>query len=211
MKNNDLKGVFVFHIGRAKTGSTFLQKNIFAQMKNINLMGKIKFKDFELKDCINIISDETITEKNDFITYMLSIKKCFPDVKIIYCSRNDKDYFKSVYKTYLMLGYPYSFNRFVGDSKVLSDYNICKFLKHNFKDNLYIYNFNWFKNNKIELINSLCNFIGYKGFIKFDNAIVNKSISSFGCFFLRVTNRILFVFGVNSIMYGVMKFIRKDW
>ena len=179
-------------------------------MKNINLMGKIKFRDFKLQDCINIISDETITEKNDFIPYMLSIKNCFQDVKIIYCSRNDNDYFKSVYKTYLTLGYPFSFDRFVNDSKVLSDYDICNFLLNNFKDNLYIYSYSYFKNNKKEVINSLCKFIGYKGFIKFDDIIINRSIGYFSCFFLRFINRILFVFGVNSIMFRVIKFIRKD-
>ena len=39
-----------FHVGLAKTGSTFLQKNFFPKLKNIKYISTHKYK-----RCINII------------------------------------------------------------------------------------------------------------------------------------------------------------
>ena len=61
----------IFHIGFPRTGSTYLQKNIFSKIKNINFLGKpykyksnILFREFE-KDIFNF--DEIFFEQKKII------------------------------------------------------------------------------------------------------------------------------------------------
>ena len=103
-----------FHVGLAKTGSTFLQKNFFPKLQGIKYISTHKYW-----RCINII------KKTNFDSYLISrefdrqfefevkkILKEFPQTKIIIVFREHKKWISSQFKRFSKNGYHFPFEKF---------------------------------------------------------------------------------------------------
>ena len=111
---NNLKKEIYFHVGLAKTGSTFLQKNFFPYLRNINYISTHKYK-----KCINII------KTTNYKSYLISrefdrqlepeVKKIlshFPQTKIIVIFREHEKWISSQFKRLSKNGWHWSFKEF---------------------------------------------------------------------------------------------------
>ena len=103
-----------FHVGLAKTGSTFLQKNFFPKLRNIKYISTHKYK-----RCISII------KKTNYESYLISrefdrqfeyeVKKIlneFPETKIIIVFRKHDKWISSQFKRHSKNGYHWNFDKF---------------------------------------------------------------------------------------------------
>ena len=111
--NNSLKKIY-FHVGLAKTGSTFLQKNFFPYLKNIKYISTHSYR-----NCINIIN------KTNYDSYLISrefdrpleqeikkISNVFPQTKIIIVFRKHEKWISSQFKRMSKNGWHWSFEQF---------------------------------------------------------------------------------------------------
>lgn len=115
----------IFHIGLRKTGTTFLQSEVFPNLTNIDYGSK---KIITLAQSINniiLISNEGLsgipynTKNNKKISYLNQFKRSiknlnliFPEAKFIICFREPSSLILSNYKQYLHEGGTLSFDHF---------------------------------------------------------------------------------------------------
>jgi len=128
----DMKTNIFIHVGLHKTGTTYLQKEIFCKIKDINYLASVQLWKLHIeKDKINLISNELLssdephfykfgaTNKYEILDHL---KRLFPDAKIILGRREFNRWLKSCYKQYIVCGGTLKFN----------DY--CEKYKDNFMD-----------------------------------------------------------------------------
>ena len=107
-----------FHVGLAKTGSTFLQKNFFPKLQNIKYISTHKYR-----RCIDIINN------TNYDSYLISrefdrqlegeVKKIlnhFPETKIIIVFREHKKWISSQFKRFSKNGYHFKFEDFYNNT-----------------------------------------------------------------------------------------------
>mgnify|MGYP003334080651 FL=1 len=107
-----------FHVGLAKTGSTFLQNNFFPKLKNIKYISTHKYR-----RCIDIINN------TNYDSYLISrefdrqlegeVKKIlnhFPETKIIIVFREHKKWISSQFKRFSKNGYHFKFEDFYNNT-----------------------------------------------------------------------------------------------
>ena len=107
-----------FHVGLAKTGSTFLQNNFFPKLKNIKYISTHKYR-----RCIDIINN------TNYDSYLISrefdrqlegeVKKIlnhFPETKIIIVFREHKKWISSQFKRFSKNGYHFKFEDFYNNA-----------------------------------------------------------------------------------------------
>ena len=107
-----------FHVGLAKTGSTFLQNNFFPKLQNIKYISTHKYK-----RCIDIINN------TNYDSYLISrefdrqlegeVKKIlnhFPETKIIIVFREHKKWISSQFKRFSKNGYHFKFEDFYNNT-----------------------------------------------------------------------------------------------
>ena len=161
----------VIHVGLHKTGTTFLQEQIFKKLKNINYSKKIDLHRIHIdNNKINLISNAWLssdephfyefgaTDKYEILSH---IKKLFPDAKIILVKRNFSPWLKSCYRQYIVSGGILTFD----------DY--CEKYNHNFIDmddyenmirelfdEVLVTTQESLLNNREQTIQTICNFIG---------------------------------------------------
>ncbi len=83
------------HVGMTKTGTSFLQAQIFPKIENVNLHHTKEMTIKILPDKLNIISHEHFSQGSyqksiqfeDRKIVAERLKKCFPDAEIIICIR----------------------------------------------------------------------------------------------------------------------------
>jgi len=176
----------VIHLGLPKTGSCFLQKNIFPKLENCEAYG-IFNKPFHVttkfdENKINIISNEqysgrpnTVMESAGRFEIAKRFHGMFPDAKIIVVFRDKKDWVESLYLEYLKSGRgTYEYQKwydeiFDKDSLKFEEYE--KYLKGLFKDVL-VCQFEDLKSKPDEYIKNICDFIGVP-VPKYTNEIIN--------------------------------------
>jgi len=111
---NNLSKKIYFHVGLAKTGSTFLQKNFFPYLKNIKYISTHSYR-----NCIDIIN------KTNYDSYLISrefdrpleqevkkISNVFPQTKIIIVFRKHEKWISSQFKRMSKNGWHWSFEKF---------------------------------------------------------------------------------------------------
>ena len=107
-----------FHVGLAKTGSTFLQNNFFPKLQNIKYICTHKYR-----RCIDIINN------TNYDSYLISrefdrqlegeVKKIlnhFPETKIIIVFREHKKWISSQFKRFSKNGYHFKFEDFYNNA-----------------------------------------------------------------------------------------------
>jgi hypothetical protein len=110
----------VIHVGLHKTGTTFLQKEVFPKLGDINYIEEVGLDISLVSDKLNLISNENLdggsyrlfnkAEKRFAIAN--NLKKLFPDAKIVLCLRNKESWLKSAWKQYVIAYKSYSFSEY---------------------------------------------------------------------------------------------------
>ena len=160
-----------FHVGLAKTGSTFLQKNFFPYLKNIKYINT-----HDYVNCIDIIN------KSNYKSYLISrefdkqfereIKKFisyFPDTKIIVVFRRHDQWITSQYKRAVKNGWYWDFknyyninNKGIWKNSDLTYMNKLKIIKKYSKSKPLILKFEELKKNPFNYLNKISNYTDSK-------------------------------------------------
>ncbi len=184
-----------FHVGLAKTGSTFLQKNFFPYLKNIKYVST--------HDYINSID---IINKTNYKSYLISrefdkqfereIKKFisyFPDTKIIVVFRRHDQWIASQYKRSVKNGWHWSFknyyninNKGIWKNSDLTYMNKLKIIKKYSKSKPLILKFEELKKDPFNYLNKISNYTDSK-YLKTEISLktVHKSYSEKQLIFLK--------------------------
>ena len=190
-----MKKDIYFHVGLAKTGSTFLQKNFFPYLKNI--------KYISTQDYINCID---IINKTNYKSYLISrefdkqfereIKKFisyFPDTKIIVVFRRHDQWIASQYKRAVKNGWHLDFknyyninNKGIWKNSDLTYMNKLKIIKKYSKSKPLILKFEELKKDPFNYLNKISNYTDSK-YLKTEISLktVHKSYSEKQLIFLK--------------------------
>ena len=184
-----------FHVGLAKTGSTFLQKNFFPYLKNIKYINT-----HDYVNCIDIIN------KTNYKSYLISrefdkqfereIKKFisyFPNTKIIVAFRRHDQWIASQYKRAVKNGWHLDFknyyninNKGIWKNTDLTYMNKLKIIKKYSKSKPLVLKFEELKKNPFNYLNKISNYTDSK-YLKTEISLktVHKSYSEKQLIFLK--------------------------
>ena len=160
----------IFHVGLPKTGTTFLQKEIFPRLP-INYKLYWSSKPFTIKShTINLLSCESLSGnplgsmrygglERDVIAHGLS--EMFPTAKIIVGLRSKPEWMNSLYSQAMKQGYTKSKVQWYKDfdNNYLNFSAYINLLRDLFSD-VYVYQFEDLVSNKQKFIEDICRFIG---------------------------------------------------
>jgi len=203
-----------FHVGFAKTGSTFLQKCVFPNVKGIyypsqkdrehfNFLWNIteyKDKNYVLpyldKKRMNLISFEGISGsmwgKTSYEYKSINwIKESFPDAKIIFFTREYDSLIKSVYKHFIRSGGTLIFDDFVDKYISKERYTFGKYIKtlnSLFKEVL-ILRYEDFRSDKDKIIDKVVDFVGGE-LNGYEDKMINVGITDNQVKILRLLNHL---------------------
>jgi len=164
-----MKNRTIIHVGLAKTGTTFLQTEIFPKL-HINYSRNILLTDIDIKPGINLLSNESLSisiphyvpRHTDRMKILEYIKRLFPDGEIMIGMRQLNDSLKnSYYSQYLRNGGTLKKDAYL---KKYEEYftNYIHYLRAIEKkfDNVFSYTFEEFKDNQKQTIKNICDFLG---------------------------------------------------
>jgi hypothetical protein len=172
-----------------RTGTTFLQKEIFPKHPKINFIPKMKLrrrgkynwnwekvKKMSKQKKNNVVSDEMLCYADNRKAVLKQIKKHFPDAKIVFCLRNKESWKKSWYNNYIKSGGVHTFNFW--EKNILKDFDFKNYMSiiEKLFDSFFIYHFEDFKKDADNVIYELCNFIGIET-LSYKNQKHNESLS----------------------------------
>ena len=186
-----MKSEIYIHVGMHRTGTTFLQDQVFPILKDVNF---IRYRDFliKLKPGKNLISNESFSicpfnwvgndklNVNDRFVVADRLHKCFPDAKIIVGTRKDRENWKrSIYGKYLEQYQSLPFEKFVEkyDLDTYTDFeSYIKYLQDLF-DDVYVCNLEDLKKDSDSYIKGICDFIGVD-VPKYKNKVVSPMMKN---------------------------------
>jgi hypothetical protein len=185
-----------FHVGLHKTGTTFLQRNVFPYIKDLDYYG-MDYRGFKFGKKINkktLVSHEQLSGKpqssniDNRIEKLDLIKKHYPNASIIVFTRK-KGWLKSLYSTYIKSGNTLSYDRWyneVFNKKYLDQESYVKEIKKRF-ENVFVESFERFKDNNDDTIKRLCSFMDVK-VPEYKKEIVGKKLTKNKLLILRMFN-----------------------
>jgi len=102
-----MKPKLFIHMGFPRTGTSFLQEQIFRKIPNVNFQRRNIIEQEIKPDRINIFGDESLTgaKEQQRITIANRIHKVFPDAYIIIGIRNQPGWYRSLYNLRISKGY----------------------------------------------------------------------------------------------------------
>ncbi len=188
----------VIHVGLPRTGTTFIQNEIFEKSPEVNYIdrrhaklkkdkkklidkkGKIwyfkKYPEYISDDKINVISDEMLCYSPERKKILRGFKKRFSDAKIIVGLRDKQKWKKSWYNKYIKSGGVHTFDFWKENILLNFDFKeYTNFLENNFNE-VFIYKFKELKSYKRKVIKKMCDFIDIKTPL-YKNNKHNKSIN----------------------------------
>jgi len=190
MKKKDDKKQIYLHIGIQRTGTTFLQEEVFPNIKEINFVERkkeiitilmsIEQYNHEIvskkiyshiqQNKINLISEENIycgymwTKEDNRFEKIEKIKQFFPNAKIIFGIRGKTDLLLSWYKKYVACGGVLSFKEYQKKVINIENLNFWPYVKCLFEyfgeKNVYIYKFENMKKDIHSFVDGICRFLG---------------------------------------------------
>jgi hypothetical protein len=184
----------VLHLGLHKTGTSFLQAEIFPKIKNVNIPrnGAFRYGTKIDENKLNIISDEELSVNPHLPPYHFQylgpnqrfviaerLNLLFPKAKIILGIREKNSWLRSVYSQYVKGGGIHNYDNFIKnvfDKDFLNFEKYIQHLKTLFKDVL-IYHFEDLKKDPNNFVKNICDFIGVD-VPSFENKIYEKGWSN---------------------------------
>ncbi len=177
----------VIHVGLHRTGSTFLQKEVFPKLQNVNYVYRYNMNSRNQllavkldENKINLISEEGLTRHNfrdDNETSMIEISnriyRVFPDARIILVLRDKKEWLNSLYK----MNCRYSFDSWFDNIFNKDDLDFDGYVDHIrglFSDVL-VLDYGLLRDDPNVFVKQVCDFIGVNVPV-FSNRILNKSL-----------------------------------
>jgi hypothetical protein len=178
--------VFI-HIGMHKTGTTFLQTEVFPKIPNINYQTKVDLTTKVEPGKINLFSDENLdggsyrlfNNANQRDAIIENLHKMFPTAKIIICLRDKEHWLKSAWKQYIVAYYSCSFEEYCKriDPRFLEFDEYVGKIQHLFgSENVYVCSFQVLLIAPETFVKNLCNFMEVKT-PKFENKTIYKGIT----------------------------------
>lgn len=209
----------VIHIGMHKTGTTFLQQEVFSKIPNINYQNKINLSTKVEEGKINLFSDENLdggsyrlfAKNENRINILKNLHTLFPNAYIILCIRNKKTWLYSAYKQYIVAYKSCTFEEYKErlDKGFLDFDEYIKKLDKLWFDNVYVCHFEDLKRNPKQFVKGICDFIGVEP-PKFKNKKVYKGITDGQVKFIRLYDKLLPSKIFHLPLAFAIKFIRKD-
>lgn len=165
-----MKEKIIIHVGLHKTGTTFLQHEIFPKIENINIIQPSHIWTAKLHPSkINLVSDEGLsglpfsdnTTENRFLL-LNKIKLHFPNAKIIIGLREKNSLVLSLYKHHIKRGGMLPFNKWYTDELNKDYLDFDKYINHikSLFDDVFIYHFEELKKDADTIIANMCRFMG---------------------------------------------------
>ena len=166
-----MKKIF-FHVGLAKTGTTYLQHKFFPKLKGIKYIQRTKYRQFKY---VKII------KKTDYNTYLISnefdrqleqevnnIASVYPHAQIIMVLRRHDYWIASQYKRRIKNGYSFTFSEFIDlendqgfwKQKDLSFYPMIKMIEDKFKSKPLILFYSDLRKDPYLFLEKIARFIG---------------------------------------------------
>ena len=159
----------IIHVGLHKTGTSFLQKNVFEKLKEISYRYGFSLDDPPAKEKKNLISYEALSGRPFLPNYPDTryiianrLKRIFPTAKIIVGIRDIKLWKKSLYYQYIISGGILNYNQYekkISNSSYMDQGSYVNYLKELF-DEVLVYKQEQLKNNTDETVKKICDFIG---------------------------------------------------
>lgn len=199
----------VIHLGLHKTGTTFLQKNVFPKLKDVevqHLMQICQIK-FNSDKRILLISSEGLLssmphypDNNTVENSIEALYRIFPNAKIILGVRNERTWFKSCWNQYIRDGGTLSFSEYLmkygGNCLLPREY--IDIIDNTWK-NVFVYDQQELKMHSFDVIEKMCKFVNVPMPI-FEVATINKSFSKNKIKILRFINH--WTFGTYNKIYA---------
>ncbi len=166
------KTQIILHIGLHKTGTTFLQQEIFPKLKGVNYKFYYDMQDYKIKDgYINLISCENLSgsllSSIKFGAFerkalLYGMKALYPNARIIVGFRNKEKWLRSVYVQHIKQGRLYrSYNSFLETVPTeFVDFDSYECLIRELFDDVYVYHFEDLKKDVDSFVRGICDFIG---------------------------------------------------
>jgi len=205
--------VFI-HVGLQKTGTTWIQEQLFQKMKGVHTLRRFTLiEEFDKTKQKIIISMEWICATSYIDPYSLRFEiieryaRLYPQAKIIFGIREKKPWVKSTYSQYVKNGGVESFNYWrenIFNEKYLNYDEYIDTLKKLFKE-VYVYTFEDLKKDKQKFAEGLCNFIGVE-VPCWEERIYNKKFSDNKLYVLRNLNKLFYNRWLNKkgVLPGIM-------
>lgn len=203
-----------FHVGFAKTGSTFLQKCVFPNIKGIHypsptdreifnfLWNVTNFKDkndvFPYLDesKMNLISFEGISgsmwgKKSYEYESLNWITQSFPNAKMIFFTREYDSLVKSIYKHFIRSGGTLDYESFINEYISEERYKFKKYIKtlHSMFNEVLILKYEDFKSDKNKIISQIVDFVGGE-LNGYEDKMINVGITENQVKILRILNHL---------------------
>ena len=205
------------HVGIHKTGTTFLQKEVFPKIAGINYVFRVGLDTTIVPGKINLLSDENLDggsyrlfNSKSRYDIAINLHKMYPSAKIIICIRSEFDWLKSAWKQYTLSYYGYSFGEYcyrLGNARVETDGYII-FLRTLFDDVL-VCDFEDLKKDPKAFVKRICDFMGVEA-PEFENKKYYQSITDGQAAFIVFYDKIFRSKTMHFLLSLLVRFVRKD-
>lgn len=176
------KEVF-FHVGLAKTGTTYLQHKFFPKLRGIKYIRRTKYRNFKYVQIIKRTDYEKYLVSNEFDRQLeketKNIASVFPDAKIIIVLRRHDSWIASQYKRRIKNGYSLTFKEFIDlekdqgywKQKDLYFYPMLKMIERRFKTRPLVLFYRELRKNPYLFLERISQFLG----VSFDKESIDLS------------------------------------
>jgi hypothetical protein len=180
--NRRKKEVF-FHVGLAKTGTTYLQHRVFPKLKGIKYIQRTKYRDFKYVKIIERTSYDRYLISNEFDRQLEqeleNIASVYPRAKIIILLRRHDSWIASQYSRWIKNGHYYTFKGFIDldndkgfwKQEELYFYPKLQMIEDKFKSKPLVLFYDDLKKNPFPLLDKIVEFLG----ATYDKKAVNLS------------------------------------
>lgn len=161
-----------FHVGLGKTGTTYLQYNVFPYFENITYVQRSYYHHFEYVEKVKKSPEKNVLISREFDHQLeaesKNIHSVFPDAKIIIVFRRHGSWLASQYRRSVKNGYAHSFQKYVSLGTQEGVFNhddmICfnkiKFLENLFKSKPLVLFYEDMKEDPFLFFDTICRFTG---------------------------------------------------